>query len=1090
MITTKQFVFFFTLFVFVLSIFLPTFVLAETYVGNISINSTGGGNCALVGVWDDSNKTCTLTKDLSGPLTIGSAGITLDGAGYSISRNAQAPSFQRLGITVSGSSAVIKNINVENFSSCIVFNSGTINGRVENSTFSYCGSHGIYLFSSSGGHTFLNNNFTQNFLGIFVNSPNNTIEGNTFSANSSYGIRTYFTSNNIIKNNVLVGSFVGIRLEYGTGNKIIENTIENSRSHGLYAIGSSTPNQNYIVNNNFINNGDGQVSFNDLNQYYDVLPIGGNYWSDYDAPNEGCTDLNTDSICDRPRYFNIYKLTYGDFSPWVRRDGWKTTSPPILSLEKSIVSFIFEGLTPKVTGVIDETDHTISVVVPFGTDITELAPTVIVSSGASVSPDNNVAQNFTNPVIYTVTAEDKSTQTYTVTVVPSCTLECFSNVLFLPGLESSRLYTKRGDGSEDQLWEPNRNQDVEDLYLNTDGTSKNSNIYTRDIIKETNSPLPSGFAGQNIYKSFANTMDELVSSKKINAWKAYAYDWRQGVQDIVNSGTKYQNETISLVATLQALADSSKNKKVTIVAHSNGGLLAKALLKKLEEDKAAGINNLIDQVDALVLVAVPEIGTASSVPAVLHGYDQRILLGFMLDEVHARELGRNMKSAFGLLPSREYINRVSASPATFKDNIIPSNATTKLVNTFGSAIDSYSEYKSFLFGGEGRTAPSSNQINLPITLSENLFTQAEELHDDIDVWTPPEDLRVIEVAGWGLDTLASFEYYPVCETSIMNCTFTMDQIPRFTASGDGTVVVPSAHYMGVSGNAETYWVDLPTHNRDLHRLRRNREHKDILEVDQLNNLITSVLKNENISFDTVLRDSEPIDTSNRLRLSIHSPVTIDAYDSEGNHTGRVCPLDSEFCYAEENIVNSSYFEFGEGKYINLPEEELEKVKLQGTGTGTFTYESEQVRPDGTSNVSLFIDIPVTIQTQGEITINPSTQAPELKLDVTGDGVSDFTIQPGEEFDPIIYLQILKTTINSLDLPQAKKIVFNNRVDNIIKSIQSGKINLAQLKASKFKFLFEKQLSKTDPKKPKPKQISKTDAELLLDMFNKLLDNIS
>jgi pimeloyl-ACP methyl ester carboxylesterase len=669
------------------------------------------------------------------------------------------------------------------------------------------------------------------------------------------------------------------------------------------------------------------------------------------------------------------------------------------------------------------------------------------------------------------------------TVLPSG----FSNVLFLPGLEASRLYSERFGGSEDQLWEPNRNQDVEDLYLNTDGTSKNPDIYTRDIIKETNSPLPSGFAGQNIYKSFANTMDELVSSEKISAWKAYAYDWRQDVQDIVNNGTKYQDETVSLVDTLQALADSSKSKKVTIVAHSNGGLLAKALLKKLEEDKATGVNNLIDKIDTLILVAVPEIGTASAVPAILHGYDQRILLGFLLDEVRARELGRNMKSAFGLLPSREYINRMSASPATFKDNIIPSNATTKLVNTFGSAIDSYSEYKSFLFGGEGRVSLSINQINLPITLSENLFAQAENLHDDIDAWTPPEDLRVIEVAGWGLDTLASFEYYPVCETSVLNCTFTMDQRPRFTESGDGTVVVPSAQYMSLSGNAEKYWVDLIKYNQ----LRFPKvKHANILETDSLLSLISDTIQKLPYDNSAYLSNISPVDTSNRLRLSIHSPVNLDAYDSEGNHTGKVCPPDSEFCYAEENIANSSYFEFGEGKYINIPEDELDKVKLQGTGTGTFTYESEQVLPDGTSNVSLFIDIPVTTQTQGEITINPNTQAPELKLDVTGDGVSDFTIQPGEEFDPIIYLQILKTTINSLDLPPAKKIVFNNRVDTIIKSIQDGKINLAELKASKFKFLFEKQLSKTDPKKPKPKQMSKTDAQLLLDMFNKLLDNIS
>lgn len=674
-----------------------------------------------------------------------------------------------------------------------------------------------------------------------------------------------------------------------------------------------------------------------------------------------------------------------------------------------------------------------------------------------------------------------------------CAEDCFSNVLFLPGLQASRLYKQRSIIGEDQLWEPNVNSDVEALYLNTDGTSKNSDIYTRDIIKETNSPVSLGFAGQNIYKSFSNTMDDLVEDEKIAEWKPYAYDWRQSVEDIVNNGTDHETGKVSLIDTLQSLVDSSKSGKVTMVTHSNGGLLAKALLKKLQEDKTAGLSNLIDNVDVLILVAVPEIGTPKAVAGILHGYDQEILHGWILDEKRARELGRNMISAFGLLPSREYINRVSASPVTFKDNAIPSNISTKLVQAFGSAINSYTEYTSFLFGGEGRTNPISSQTNLPIILSEDLFNQAENLHDSIDAFTPPESLRVIEVAGWGLDTLASFEYYPkpsYCAPGSTGCSgFILDQEPRFTHDGDGTVVVPSAHYMSFLGSAEKYWVNLPRYNRILN-FTVDRKHAGILEVDSLNNLIQSVIEDKDITFDDVLKNVQPIDDSDRIRLSIHSPVTLDAYDAEGNHTGKICPSDSEFCFIEENILNSSYMEFGEGKYINLPEDQLSKIKLQGTDIGTFTYKSEKVSPNGTSTVSSFVDIPVTTQTQAEIILNQTTQNPELKLDVTGDGVTDFTLLPNSTFDPITYLQIMKSTINSLDLPQARKTAFNNRVDNVIKSIQKGKIDKVKLKVDRFKSALERKLAKPDPKKPKPKKLSKTDAQLLLDMLNKLLDNIS
>jgi PGF-pre-PGF domain-containing protein len=82
---------------------------------------------------------------------------------------------------------------------------------------------------------------------------------------------------------------------------------------------------------------------------------------------------------------------------------------------KSITSFKFNGLDPAVNGTINETSKTVALMVPYGTDVTGLIPT-IVHNGTSILPKSGVAQNFTNPVVYTVTAPDKTTQEYTVTV--------------------------------------------------------------------------------------------------------------------------------------------------------------------------------------------------------------------------------------------------------------------------------------------------------------------------------------------------------------------------------------------------------------------------------------------------------------------------------------------------------------------------------------------------------------------------------------------------------------------------------------------------------------------------------------------------
>jgi hypothetical protein len=94
----------------------------------------------------------------------------------------------------------------------------------------------------------------------------------------------------------------------------------------------------------------------------------------------------------------------------------ETNGVATLSSTKQITTFNFNSLSPSVTGVIDEVNHAVSLTVPFGINVTSLVPTITISSYASINPNINVAQNFTSPVPYTVTAENGSTQNYTVTV--------------------------------------------------------------------------------------------------------------------------------------------------------------------------------------------------------------------------------------------------------------------------------------------------------------------------------------------------------------------------------------------------------------------------------------------------------------------------------------------------------------------------------------------------------------------------------------------------------------------------------------------------------------------------------------------------
>ena len=85
------------------------------------------------------------------------------------------------------------------------------------------------------------------------------------------------------------------------------------------------------------------------------------------------------------------------------------------SSDKQIIAFGFTS--PSAEGVVNEMAKTITVEVPVGTDVTKLAPAITISEEATVSPASGEVMNFTNPVTYTVTAEDGSTASYKVTVV-------------------------------------------------------------------------------------------------------------------------------------------------------------------------------------------------------------------------------------------------------------------------------------------------------------------------------------------------------------------------------------------------------------------------------------------------------------------------------------------------------------------------------------------------------------------------------------------------------------------------------------------------------------------------------------------------
>lgn len=87
---------------------------------------------------------------------------------------------------------------------------------------------------------------------------------------------------------------------------------------------------------------------------------------------------------------------------------------PMLSSDNLITSFSISGTA----GTISQTNKTITSMVD-GNTFTNLTPTITISANATISPESGVIQDFSNPVEYTVTAEDGTLANYTVTVISS-----------------------------------------------------------------------------------------------------------------------------------------------------------------------------------------------------------------------------------------------------------------------------------------------------------------------------------------------------------------------------------------------------------------------------------------------------------------------------------------------------------------------------------------------------------------------------------------------------------------------------------------------------------------------------------------------
>jgi hypothetical protein len=497
-------------------------------------------------------------------------------------------------------------------------------------------------------------------------------------------------------------------------------------------------------------------------------------------------------------------------------------------------------------------------------------------------------------------------------------------VIIIPGITGTRLIKDFGENRGIELW-PNLSlliTDFDDSFLKSLSLMPDGKENPEFILKTGD--IVRTATTIDIFKGLITSFTDIGYKENIDLF-VFPYDWRLSNED---------NKEI-LKEKIDNILLQTGHDKVDIISHSMGGILAKSYFSSY------GGNNI----DQVFFIGVPHLGSPKAFQTLMYGDDMGInFLGIsLLNKQRIKIISQNMPSIYELLPSKKYVEKFGSYIEDMVGKYLPTTRQDRYL--------SYDEIKNFMIS-EGR-----NSLMFPFA---NIVHSAT---DELDL----SSVRTYNFSDCASKAISKITINKKRSLKILGIPIIND-ISLSYIKGDGTVPLQSSEF---GTYKEQYYINQGSHG-------------NLPSVPAVRESILKLLQDETFDdSDHISHSSSFCNISGKV-IEVHSPVTLNIYDTAGNHTGPV--LDGTIEYGIPGVM---YDIIEEQKFAFLPDNEDYRVINQAEKTGTYDlYISSIDNDDIISQQQYFIDIPITsLSMTAELNIPTITEGSYvLQLDQNGDGI--------------------------------------------------------------------------------------------------------